>query len=431
MSAAAALPPGPSTPRLLQTLHFGSDPYRYFGAAHARYGDVFTMRPFDITWVVLAHPDPVNELFAHGPDLLDAGRATRGLRPFLGTRGVLMLDGDEHLARRRLELPAFHGEALRAYREVIAGVAARQLERLPLGEPVALAPRLRAIVVEVILRAIYGIEEPDRLRTFGLRLTRLLALAADPLHLAAYGLLGPGSLRCSPPLRARVRAVDEAVMAEIGRRRRDPRLDRRHDALSLLLRARDADGRGLSDAELRDELLTLMVAGNETAAAALAWAAHELARAPLVQRRIANGDAAYLKATVRETLRLHPPVHLGGLRVLRRALPIGGHTLPERTSVVVSTLVIHRRADLYPEPTAFRPERFLDRRPAAGAWVPFGGGVRRCLGAALAELELHVVIEQLVRRLRLRPQRAEREPPRRRGIVLVPRHDARVVATAR
>jgi cytochrome P450 len=429
--AEAELPPGPSTPRVLQTLRFGVDPYGYFNAAFERYGDVFTMRPFNIAWVVLADPGPVSELFAHGPEDLDAGRATRGMRPFLGTRGLFMLEGEEHLERRRVDLPAFHREALRLYREIVEDVAIREIERLPLGKPVALAPHFRSIVLEVILRVVYGVEEAGRLRSLGARLRDLVSLSSDKLVLLLFGFLGPDSLRLLPSVRARLQAVNREVLAEIALRRADPGLGQRRDALSLLLCARDADGRGLSDSEVRDELLTMMVAGNETSTAGLAWAAHELARAPELQERLASDPGGLVAAVVKETLRLHTPVHLGGLRILRRSLCLGGHMLPRGAAVVVAPLVIHRREDIYPDPLAFRPERFLGPRPPSGAWVPFGGGVRRCIGAALAELELRVVLEQLVRRVKLRATKHGRERVTRHGVVLAPHDGARVVLSPR
>lgn len=417
---AGAYPAGPKTPEPLQSLAYGLDPYGYFARARRRYGDVFLARPLGQRWVVLAHPEAVREVFAHGPDRLDSGAANADLRPILGLRGVLMLDGAEHLARRRLVLPPLHGEALRSYRPLIEAAAARQIERWAEEPRAAVLPLMQALTLEVALRAIYGLEDAERIDRLGAALRRLLSWTTELRRMLLYGFLGPDRLTSLRPFRRQLAAVDTLIYAEIARRRVDPDLEQRTDALSLLLRARDADGAPLSDRDLRDELTVLMVAGHETTAALLAWGIAELAACPAAQRDLAAERPGFAEAVVKETLRLHPPVPLGALRVLREPLRIAGRDLPAGATVAPCALLIHRRTDIYPQPEEFRPERFLDRRPGAGEWIPFGGGVRRCIGAALAEMEGRVVLREIAQRLQLDGPRPGSAGVARRGLVLVP-----------
>ena len=430
--ASAELPAGPRLPRVAQSLHYGAWPHDFFVRAWREHGDVFTVRPFGESWVVLADPDAARELYALGPDAADSGAANRDLRSVLGSQNVLLLDGDEHLRRRRLVLPPFHGEALRGYPEVIEQVAEREIASWPLGRAIPLLPELQAITFEVMLRAVYGVQDGQRLERLGARMQALLAWTTDRRRAVAFALTGPDGVERMPGYRGQVAALDAEILALLAERRDDPRLAERTDALALLLRARDEDGEPLTDRQLRDELVLLMVAGHETTAALLAWAVVELAGQPEAQERIAAGEPGFSEAVVRETLRLHPPVPLGGLRVLRRPARIGGHDMPAGAHVTPCALLIHRRPDLYPSPDDFRPDRFLGIRPRAGDWIPFGGGVRRCLGAALAELEARLVLEAITRRCALSPPPARRSLiAGRRGIVLVPEGGARVVLRAR
>jgi cytochrome P450 len=225
-------------------------------------------------------------------------------------------------------------------------------------------------------------------------------------------------------------AVDEAVFAEIARRRAAPGLADREDILSLLLLARDEDGRGLEDRDVRDELLTLLTAGHETTAATLAWALHFLARDPSAQERLAAGTPGFAEAVVQETLRVRPPLAIV-VRVLKAPVTIGAHTLPAGATVAPSPLLIHRDPGIFPDPDAFRPDRFLEAKPPAYGWIPFGGGVRRCIGAAFAQMEARVVLEQIFTRFRARPTHQRREATGRRGIVLIPLRGGRVVLEPR
>ena len=426
-----ALPPGPRAPVAVQTLHYGLAPYAYFESAHRTYGDVFTVRPMGETWVILAHPDAVRELYTHGPDEVDSGVANMALRPLLGTRNVLLLDGPEHLRRRKLVLPPLHGERMREYEGVIREAARREIATWPLGRPEATLPRMHAITLHVVLRTVFGVEEGPRLEKLGALLRRLTSWTTDARRALVFGFLGPDRLMGLEGFRRQAAAVDAELHAEIARRRAAADLSERADILSLLLQARDEDGTGLTDSELRDELMTLLVAGHETTAAALSWALIELARQPAAQARLAAGEPGLADAAVTETLRLHPPVPLGSLRRLRGPMTIAGWDLPAGATVASCSLLIHRRPDVHEQPAEWRIDRFLGVRPPAGGWLPFGGGVRRCVGAAFAQFEARTVLDELVRTWELRPAPAPSRGTARRGIVIVPRGGGPVVALQR
>jgi cytochrome P450 family 135 len=420
----------PSYPALVQKLLFGFDPERFYVGTWRRRGDVFTVRVVDEPWTVLGDPGAVREVFAHGTDEVDAGVANRILRPLIGTRSVLLSDGAEHLRRRKLVLPPFHGERMRAYEATMRAMAAEQIAAWPLGEPAAVLPRAQALTFAVILRTVFGLGEAEELGTLGTTLRATLDWIVDMRRVLMIGFLGPERVMGMRYLRAQVEIVDREVARLIAARRAAPDLERREDILSLLLQARDEDGEGFSDAELRDELVTLLVGGHETTAALIAWALHDLARDPGSQERVAAGADGFAEAAVTEALRLHPPAPIV-LRKLREPLTIAGHRLPAGATVAPSTLIVHRRLDLYPDPWRFRPERFLDRRPVPSEWFPFGGAVRRCIGAAFAQFEARVVLDELTRALRFSP--ALRRPERigRRGPVLVPAKGALLVANRR
>jgi cytochrome P450 family 135 len=431
MAAASALPPGPRRPVLLQNVRYLVDPYGLFESAQRTFGDVFTLRVMGETWVVLAHPEAVRELFAHGPDDLDSGIANFALRPLLGTRNVLLLDGAEHLRRRKLVLPPFHGERMRAYEGLIREVTRREIAAWPLGVPAPTLPRMQAITFRVVLRAVFGVEEGPGLERLAAILRRFLTWTTDLRRGFVFAFLGPDRLIRLSAYRRQLGELDQELLTEIARRRKASDLDEREDILSLLLQARDEGGAPLSDRELRDELVTLLVAGHETTAAALSWALTELAGDAEAQSRLAAGEPGLAEAAVTETLRLHPPVPLGALRRLRRPLTIAGWNLPAGATLAAAALLVHRRPEIYPEPGAWQVDRFSDGRPPAGAWLPFGGGVRRCVGAAFAQFEARTVLDELTRALELRPARPPSRLIGRRGIVLVPWRGGPVVATPR
>jgi cytochrome P450 len=426
MTALTNLPRGPRLPPALQSAWYGLAPFSFFDAARRRYGDVFTVRAMGVVWTVLADPAAVREVFTGDPAVLYSGEANLALRPLIGTRNLLLLDGTEHLRRRKLLLPPFHGARMQAYRAIMEQATRRELDTWPAGRPQAALAHMQAITFEVILRAVFGLGDADSHSALAIRMRAVLDWVQSPHAIVRFALRGPEGLIGHARFQQMAAAVDEEVFAEIARRRAAPDLASREDILSLLLLARDEGGRGLEDRDVRDELLTLLTAGHETTAATLAWAIHFLARDPSAQERLAAGTPGFADAVVQETLRLRPPVALV-VRVLKAPLTVASHTLPAGATVAPAPLLIHRDPAIYPDPATFRPDRFLDAKPSAYSWIPFGGGVRRCIGAAFAQMEARVVLEEVFRRFRARPYRQRREGVGRRGIVLIPLRGGRVV----
>src|SRR4051812_40522987 len=388
-----SLPPGPRLQPPLQLIGFFSRPTAFLNRCRQRYGDVFTLRmPATEPMVFLGDPDLVKAVWARDKvNGLPEGRRVT-LQPVLGPRSVLLQEGAEHLRRRRLMLPPFHGERMRRYGELMDEMTLRDLERWPLNEPFALMPRMQAITRDVILRAVFGTRagarEDELRRRIDDVLVRTTSATTQLTVLAAEAAGLPHT-----PFHRAVRRMDDVLYAEIRDRRAATDLDERDDILSLLVQARDEDGTPLDTDELRDQLVTLLLAGHETTATALAWAFDALFRNPGVRAKLeaslAHGDD-YLDAVVEEVLRIRPTVHDVGRR-LGEPLELGGGREPLRagTAVFASVHLLHQREDVFPEPRAFRPERFLgDERPSTYAWIPFGGGMRRCLGAAFAQFEM-------------------------------------------
>ena len=400
-----------------------------------RYGDMFTLRiTNEGTWVFVTDPDAVRQIFTGDPRLLHAGEANVVLLPVLGSHSVLLLDEDAHMAQRKLMLPSFHGARMRGYERTMAEVAARELERWPVGEPLSAWPTMQAITLEVIMRTVFGVTDGERLKRLGEVLRRSLSWATEPRRMAHLALLGPRRIAERGTLRHALQPTDELILEEIRSRRDAPDLEERDDVLSLLLQARHDDGSAMSDQELRDELMTLLVAGHETSATALAWALEALARHPAALSRLREeldaGDDAYLDAVVQETLRLRPVIAVV-LRRLTEPMEIGGRLLPAGVNVAPCIYLMHRRPDVYENPRAFRPERFLERPPGTYTWIPFGGGVRRCLGASFAQFEIKVVLRELVARLEIRPARPRPERRVRRAIVFAPERGGELVVKRR
>ncbi|MEA2280350.1 MAG: cytochrome family [Solirubrobacteraceae bacterium] len=419
------LPPGPRLPRAAQTLGWVARPGPWLERLRDRYGDAFTLRiAHEGTWVMLSDPEAVKQVFTGDPAQLHAGEANVILRPLLGPRSVLLLDGREHMAERKLMLPAFHGERMAGYAGLIGEVAAQEVASWPGGTPVAIRPRMQALTLEIVMRAIFGSRD-QRLKE---ALARMLDWTMDPRKMLRVVLAGPDRIERTGFFDPAMRPVDELLRAEIRRRRASE--DPGEDVLSLLVEARHDDGAEMSESEIRDELLTLLVAGHETTATALSWALERLARHPAAWERLHTGDEDYLDAVVRETLRLRPVLPIV-LRKLQQPMEIGGFELPAGVSVAPCIHLVHRRPDVYPDPHAFRPERFLERPAGTYTWIPFGGGVRRCLGASFALMEMKLVLRAVAGGIeRLGPDRPESEPVSRRAITLVPGRDARVVVSA-
>jgi cytochrome P450 len=404
---------------------------RFLESCRRRYGDVVTMGTlFDSKFVMVFDPAAVKQLFQGSNAQLHAGEANALLGPILGERSVLLLDEDEHLRHRRLMLPSFHGARMQVFADVMRDAADREIDAWPVGEPFALHPSMQSLTLRVILRAVFGFEQgpaEDELRA---RLREMIEPVARPRGLMLMAMLGRlGSNRGEAArFEARRRAVDEILYEEIARRRAEPDLEERDDVFSMLLLAEDEDGQRLSDREVRDELVTLLLAGHETTATGLAWTFDLLLHAPEIHSRAAECDDEYLDAVVKESLRIRPVIPGVGRVVRGEPFALNGYVIPEGVEINPSIRVIHRRADLYPQPAAFRPERFIGPdAPDTYTWIPFGGGTRRCLGASFALMEMRVVLRRVLERAALRPASPEPEETVFRGITLAPKTGVQVV----
>ncbi|MFL5819934.1 MAG: cytochrome P450 [Solirubrobacteraceae bacterium] len=428
------MPPGPRYPRAVQTLGWVRRPFQFMERCHQRYGDMFTLRVAqEGEWIFLAHPDAVRQVFTGDPRLLHAGEANMILLPVVGHHSVLLLDEQRHMAQRKLMLPSFHGERMRRYGDLMREIARAEIARWPLGQPIALWPRMQAITLEVIMRAVFGIREAERLDRLRTLLRQALQWTTSPRNIAAVALLGPRRVASLRPLRRVLDPVDELLLDEIARRRQENDVSERDDVLSLLVQSRHEDGQPMSDAELRDELMTLLVAGHETTATALAWAVERLVRHPdkldRLRAEAESGEDEYVDAVAKETLRLRPVLPIV-VRRLTEPMEIGGRVLPAGVSVAPCIHLVHRRPDVYPEPRRFRPERFLEEPAGTYTWIPFGGGVRRCLGGSFAVFEMKAVLSELAASRRLRAVTAAPERVARRAITLTPSRGAEVTVEA-
>jgi len=431
-----SLPPGPSQSALRQMLAWVFRPLPFMQQCRRLYGDAFSVSfvGFERPMVMISDPEVIRALYAEPAHGLPPGRDTI-LGPILGRRSVLLLEGADHLARRRLMLPPFHGERMRSYRPVVEEIVSAEVDSWPRAEPFPLHPRMQAVTLEVILRVVFGVAEGPRLARLRPLLAGILQETASPLvqligiATQRFGGRGPWAR-----FEGQLRAVDELLHAEIAERRSAGGLEERDDILSALMLARFEDGEAMSDGELRDQLMTLLLAGHETTATALAWAFDLLLRNPEALSRLRDslerGEDDYLRATITESLRLRPVIPLAGRR-LAKELEVGDYTLPPGTDVTPAIWLVHTRADVYPDPFAFRPERFLDDGPDTYAWVPFGGGVRRCLGAAFAEFEMRIVLREVLTRCELHKADPAPERVARRNITLSPRNGTRVVLERR
>ncbi len=430
------LPPGPRLPRWVQTLGFIL-PVPFISTCRRRYGDLVTFGTlFDPCFVMVFDPDNVKTLFRGSPDQLRAGEANAPLGPVVGQRSLLLLDGDDHLRERKLMLPSFHGERMRAYETVMREAADREIDAWPVGKPFTLHPSMQALTLDVIMHAVFGVTDGERATELKRRVRAMLDPVGTRIGLIMMALSGgrlgvEGSMRRFEEDR---RQVDELIYDEIARRRRAPDLEQREDVFSMLLLARDEDGRAMSDRELRDELVTLLVAGHETTSTGLAWTFELLLRNPPVLERLraalAAGDEAYLDAVIKESLRIRPVVPGVGRVVRGEPFELGGYSIPPGIEINPNIVTVHKRAEWYPEPTVFKPERFLGPdAPDTYTWIPFGGSTRRCIGASFATFEMRVVVKRVLERTDLKPSgRAEKGS--RKGVTIVPRRGVRVVQPA-
>jgi cytochrome P450 len=428
---ATVLPPGPPLPALVQSLLWIVRPVELMELSRRRYGPAFTMRlgP-SVDVVFLADPAAVKAVFTAPPDLVPMGDINGLFRPILGSHSLLLLDGAAHMRERKLLLPLFHGRRVQRYVELMEEIAAEEVASWPVGEPFELQPRMQSITLRIVIRAVFGVEKGAQLEHLVGLLKRLLDLCRSTSTMLPALRHELGGRSPWGRLMSCVREVDRVLYAEIVRRRADPLLDLHDDVLSMLIMSRDEAGEGLSDVELRDQLLTLLVAGHETTAGALAWTLERLVRHPAALARltegVGRGEDAYLDAVIKESLRLRPVLPIVA-RKLTGPLEVGGRTYPKRTVLMPCLYLVHRDPELYPDPSAFRPERYLEGQPEPYSWIPFGGGTRRCLGAAFATVEMRAVLRAVVERAVLRPAGRGSESVKRRSFTFAPRRGARVV----
>lgn len=426
------LPPGPTYPAVVQITGFWTRPLPFLERCRARYGPRFTIRlPTAPPFVMITDPAEVKQVFMAPPDVLRPGQGARVLEPIIGSNSVILLDGDAHMAQRKLMLPAFHGERMERLTDLMTEVTAEEIERLPRGVPVELHARMQDLTLKVILRAVFGLEPGPRFDELHSRLQTMLAYGDGPLSLAApqpdtlaYGLFG-----LLPPVRRFLRdqSVTDQLIFDLIAERRAEDADR-DDVLAMLLEARHEDGSPMSQQELRDELMTLLVAGHETSASTLAWAFARLTEEPAVLARLADAvdadDDAYVTATIQETLRRRPVLPNVAPRLVAKPIEVGGWAYPEGCCLVPNGYLIHHDPEIYPDPYAFRPERFLDEQPGTYTWIPFGGGRRRCIGASFAMLEMKIVLRSILTACRLSSTGQGVEVARRRNITIRPQRGA-------
>lgn len=401
-----------------------------------RFGDSFSVRfaGFERPMVMISDPEAIKALYREPSHGLPPGRNIV-LEPILGSKSLLIQQGAEHLARRRLMLPPFHGERMRSYEAAMTEVVEAEIDSWPLYQAFPIHARMQAVTLEVILRVVFGVSSGARLERLRTMLSTVLEETTAPgrqvlgLALQRFGGNGPFAR-----FEGQLRAVDELLFAEIAEHRTRPDLEEREDILSMLMTAEFEDGSRMEDQELRDQLMTLLLAGHETTATALAWTFDLLLRHPAALARLREsleaGEEDYLRATISESLRLRPVIPLAGRR-LSKELTADGLTLPEGTDVTPSIWLTHTRPDIYPEPYAFKPERFLEDGPDTYGWIPFGGSVRRCIGATFAEFEMRIVLREVLTRCELRKADPRPERAGRRNITLSPKDGAPVVVTAR
>jgi cytochrome P450 len=435
----AGLPPGPPYPSVLQAVGFWTRPFAFLRQCRERYGKRFTIRlPASPLFVMLTDPAEVKEVFTAPPDVLRPGEGARVLEPVVGTNSVLLLDEGAHMEQRKLMLPAFHGERMERLTGLMEEVTAEELAGLPRDTAVELHPRMQELTLKIILRAVFGLDPGARFDAIRGRLQEMLVFGDRPISLTPppKDSVVARVLERVGPFAHFVRTqaeVDELIFELIAERRREGA--DRDDVLAMLLEARHEDGSPMSEQEIRDELMTLLVAGHETTATTLAWAFERLSQDPRVLARLVEAiegdDEAYVTATIQETLRIRPVLPNVAPRLVVKPIEVGGWAYPTGCSLVLNGYLLHHDPDIYPDPFAFRPERFLDESPGTYTWIPFGGGRRRCLGASFAMLEMKIVLRQALGALTVEPAGAVPEVARRRNITVRPSGGARAVLSER
>ena len=429
------LPPGPRRSALLQTIGAWARPTASMDRNRARYGKRFTIRLLgQLPFVVLSDPDDIKELFMAPPDVLHPGEGASLLEPIVGPNSVILLDEGPHLKQRKLMLPAFHGERMQDLAGLMVELSEREVDSWPLDQTIELHPRLQGLTLEIVLRAVFGLEQGAQLDALRELLTELLAFTESPVSFVPIPKWMAGRGPVGRLERTRAQA-DELIFALIEERQREG--SGGADVLTLLLAAEHDDGSPMSPMELRDELMTALVAGHETTASQLAWAFAELAGEPAVQGRLAeeihdeDSDEQYLTATINEIMRRRPVLPNAEPRLVKQPIEIGGVSYPPGVILTANAHLLHHDPEIYPDPYAFRPERFLEsqggRAPGTYTWIPFGGGRRRCLGASFALLEMKLVLRAVLQRYELHPTGERPEVARRRGITISPSRGAQVI----
>jgi cytochrome P450 len=450
------LPPGPRVPAAVQLIATWTRPAASLERMRHRYGKRITVQlPFQPPFVILSDPEEIKELFKAPPDVLHPGEGARVLEPLIGRNSVILLDEGAHLEQRRLMLPAFHGEKMQRLTGLMTELAEREIDSWPLGEPIALHPRLQRLTLEIILRAVFGLDRGARLDDLRDKLTSVLEFGESPLSVLPALRRMAGWLGPFRRFDAVGKLADELIFDLVEERRAEGETER-DDVLAMLLQARHEDGSPMSAQELRDELMTALAAGHETTASQLAWTFERLAREPLVVRRLieeidGGGSDEYLTATINEVLRLRPVLPNAEPRLTKKPVTIGDVEYPPGVALLASAYLVHHDPDIYPDPKSLRPERFLDKpqpddpgagqsgeagsraggKPGTYTWIPFGGGRRRCLGASFALQEMKIVVRSVFRRFDVSPSRPASEPTGRRSITFSPAHGATVVLRER
>ncbi|MGQ2937439.1 cytochrome P450 [Aeromicrobium sp.] len=429
------VPPGPRGNPLLMTMRFMRKRGPLIRDAHATYGDTFSVQilPGPRTLVIHSDPADVKEIFAADPAQFHAGEGNAILKPVMGEHSLLLTDDAEHQRGRKLLMPAFTGPAMRSYRPLVEGLAKEAVQGWHDGQRLVTLDAMNAITLEVILQVVFGVTDEERLSVLRPKVTRIVDIDAGIL----LSWIFP-RLRRIPPWRGfftNLREVDDLLYAEIRERRAEhvrDGLEGRDDVLSRLLLAGEGDAEALADAELRDQLVTLLLAGHETTASALSWTLHELGQDPVLLARATRaadeGDETFLEACLKEAMRLHPIIDFVA-RSLQSDQVVAGRRLPRGTTVTPSIMLSHSRESSFADAHAFRPDRFLDGEVMAGTWIPFGGGVRRCIGAAFSLMEGTVVLREVLQRFEVHTEKPT--GPRLRNITNVPDDKAPVVLRAR
>jgi cytochrome P450 len=423
------LPPGPRSPSLFQAIGVWKRPLAYPERLRARYGKRFTTRfPGSPPFVILSDPEEIKEVFMAPPDVLHPGEGARVLEPLVGKNSVILLDEAAHMEQRKLVLPAFHGEKMARLSGLMAEVGEREVDSWPRETSIPLQPRMQRLTLEIILRAVFGLDPGPRLDALRQRLSDLLAFGDRPISLTPPpdpdGRLARILERFGPFAEfVRLQQEADALLFEQIDERRNGNGER-DDVLAMLLEARHEDGSPMSDQELRDELMTLLVAGHETTASSLSWAFERLTREPRVLARLVDeldtDGEAYLVATIQEILRHRPVLPNVEPRLVKSPFEVGGWTYPPGVCLVPNAYLVHHDPEIYPEPYEFRPERFLDEPPGTYTWIPFGGGRRRCIGASFAMLEMQIVLRTVLAHCALEPARDGAEHASRRNITIRP-----------